>query len=150
MYAGPCLGYTRAGRGSPGCKTSDGAVVDRPDSITRSMLRRATDRSRDVAQGAVRGLVVRSQGAAGALMANVVSQRFEQMADVVAARLLQLDDTASRLAVFVEQVSERVGRDAIVPVLLRRNLVLDGTMLSVIEPILQGGGTIPLAPATRA
>ena len=125
-------------------------MVDRPDSITRSMLRRATDRSRDVAQSAVRGLVVRSQGAAGALMANVVSQRFEQMADVVAARLLQLDDTASRLAVFVEQVSERVGRDAIVPVLLRRNLVLDGTMLSVIEPILQGGGTIQLAPATRA
>jgi len=150
LYAGPCLGYTPCGRGSPGSAASDGAVVDRPDSIARRVLRRATDRSRDLAQDAVRGLVVRSQGAAGALMANVVSQRFEQLADVAAARLLQLDDTASRLAVFVEQVSERVGRDAIVPVLLRRNLVLDGTMLSVMEPLLQGGGTMQLTPATRA
>ncbi len=131
-------------------EATDGAVVERPESITRSLLRRAADRSRDVAQDAVRGLVVKSQGATGALMANVVSQRFEQMADVVAARLLQLDDTASRLAIFVEQVSERVGRDAILPVILRRNLILDGTMLTMIEPLLQGGGQVRLEPTVRA
>lgn len=125
-------------------------MVDRPESVARRLLRRATDRSREVAQDAVRGLVVKSQGATGALMANVVSQRVEQMADVVAARLLQLDDTASRLAVFVEQVSERVGRDAILPVILRRNLILDGTMLSIIEPLLQGGGQVRLEPMVRA
>ncbi len=124
-------------------------MAEESKSLARLLVQRATRRGREAARGAMGALVQRSQQATGELLSGVVSARIEGLADVAAARLLELDEAASRLAMFVERVTLAVGRDAVMPVLLRRNLVLDGTMLRVLEPLLQGGDQVELDATTR-
>jgi hypothetical protein len=73
-----------------------------------------------------------------AMVLQRMSDQMEAVADMVASRLLSMDELASRMAFFVEQVSADVGRQALLPVILRRNLMLDGTFLRLLEPLLSG------------
>ena len=59
--------------------------------------------------------------------------------DVVASRLLALDEDASTLALFVESVT--AGRDLqnTMGTVLRRNLLLDGTFMAIVEPLVTTG-----------
>ena len=75
--------------------------------------------------------------AARALMLKL-EQPLQQMADSIAGQLLSLDEAAAQLALFIERAVDRFGQDAIISVVLRRNLMLDGTILAFIDPILKG------------
>lgn len=103
------------------------------------------------AQPLVRAVGRASERSAGLLLQRVGDQ-MEAAADVVASRLLSMDELASRMAFFVEQVSQQVGRQALLPIILRRNLMLDGTFLRLLEPLLAGRNPteLTLEPADRA
>jgi hypothetical protein len=60
------------------------------------------------------------------------------LADSVAAQLLSLDEAAAQLSLWVEDALQRHGREAILSTVLRRNLLLDGTILAFIDPLLRG------------
>jgi hypothetical protein len=76
-----------------------------------------------------------------AMVLERLGDRIESVADVVASRLLSMDELASALAFFTEQAAAKAGRDALLPIILRRNLMLDGTFLRLLEPLLTGQST---------
>ncbi len=102
-------------------------------------------------QPLVRAMGRVSERSAGLLLQRVGDQ-MEAAADVVASRLLAMDELASRMAFFVEQVSMEAGRQALLPIILRRNLMLDGTFLRLLEPLLAGRNPteLSLEPADRS
>jgi hypothetical protein len=66
--------------------------------------------------------------------------------DAIATRLLSLDETASLLAIVVERCVSRHGHEAVLRIVLRRNLLLDGSFLGLIDPVLRGGDEIDATP----
>ena len=77
----------------------------------------------------------------------VLGERLVDITDFLASRLLALDDRASELAAFVEGYHQAHGRLATLKVLVHHNLLLDGTLLSLIEPLLSRAASPTTAPA---
>ena len=104
-------------------------------------------RARDL--GAIGGALVQARSKlAGALtlsspaaMLQFVDGGLRDLVDVAASKMLETDDVAAQLAILVELSVERHGRDAIMAAVLRKNLLLDGTVLAFMEPVLTGGAT---------
>lgn len=97
--------------------------------------------------GAVRSgltLAGRRTLASGAPMVAQLTERIGDVVDAASTRLLASDGAASQLAFFVESIATDVDREAVVALVLRRNLLLDGTMLSIIGPILGGSSELSL------
>lgn len=127
-----------------------------PRDLASRLLRRAR-RLAESARGATATLVPVARAGVDGLAAiparraaDLVRSTLSQAGDVVASRLLALDETAALLAIVVERVVERHGHDAVLRVVLRRNLLLDGSLLALIEPVLRNDGAIDLAPERLA
>lgn len=83
---------------------------------------------------------------AGAPLAVGIGARLGDMVDATSTRLLSGDDAAAQLAFAVETIAERVGREEVMALVLRHNLLLDGTFLAMISPVLSGGAEIAADP----
>lgn len=98
------------------------------------------------------------RGAAGRTAATLpTAQVLEALAvrasdavDDLASRLLAEDEAAAQLAYLVELATAAHGHEAVLAVVLRRNLWLDGTFLKMIEPMLRGRETFAFEPETLA
>lgn len=64
--------------------------------------------------------------------------RASDAVDDLASRLLAEDEAAAQLAYLVELATAAHGQEAVLAVVLRRNLWLNGTFLKMIEPMLRG------------
>lgn len=87
--------------------------------------------------GTVAGSVARVRRPGDAMLA--LHEPLRDAVDVVASRLLALDADASILAMYVERVT--AGRDVseTMGTVLRRNLLLDGTFMAIVEPLVATG-----------
>lgn len=115
-------------------------VPDQPRA-NKSLVRRALSRSRRAAGSALRTGVVKVRDRAFDAGGPLVSQFGERVGDLVDAastRLLESDEAASQLAFFVESIAAEVDREAVLALVLKRNLLLDGTVLGLISPVLSG------------
>lgn len=92
------------------------------------------------------GLVPAAVEAVIAPLLRAVGGRLVDLADFTASRLLELDEAAAELAVFVERITRAHGDGIVLRVLLRHNLLLDGTILALLEPLLRGGRRSSTAP----
>lgn len=81
-----------------------------------------------------------------AALLEMVERRLGDLVDATSSRLLALDDEAAQLAFLVEQATEHHGREAVMALVLRHNLLLNGTMLAAIEPLLMGKNTLRTTP----
>lgn len=119
----------------------------------RGLVRRALWRTRRAAGAAVRSGLTRASARAfesgGPLVAQMTG-RVGDMVDAASTRLLATDEAASQLAYFVELIAAEVEREEVVSVVLRRNLLLDGTVLGLISPLLSGERAIGVDPARLA
>ena len=105
---------------------------------------------------AAEGLALRGRGAVGrlgetreqlaALAVAVAKKLFELSGQPVVHLLERLVDAmvasdvaAQELALFIEQLREKRGNSHIVAALIRHNLLLNGTFLALIEPLLSKG-----------
>lgn len=77
--------------------------------------------------------------AARALVGQRAAEALHGLADVAASRLLSLDEDAARLAMIVERIAAGHDTEDVARLMLRRNLVLDGTFLAMLEPLFSGG-----------
>lgn len=115
-------------------------VPDQP-SANKSLVRRALSRSRRAAGSALRTGVVKARerafDASGPLVAQL-GERVGDLVDAASTRMLESDEAASQLAFFVESIATEVEREAVLALVLKRNLLLDGTVLSLIAPVLNG------------
>lgn len=73
---------------------------------------------------------------ATALTWNRARPVLRQLSDLAATQLLSIDDDAAALALFVEELAKGVERPELLRALLRHNLLLDGTFLRLLGPIL--------------
>lgn len=115
----------------------------------RSKLGRARDRT-------VTALAERTMRS-GAPMAALLGDRMVDAVDAAASRLLASDDAAAQLAYVVERLTADVSTDKVVAAVLQHNLLLDGTVLQLIRPLLAGiaapdeGTAVPdVSPETLA
>lgn len=121
---------------------ADGRRRARLARTLRSTLTRA-ERAKDTAIGVVKG----AQSASVTLQQfrdpqqalTELSARAGDLVDVLTSKMLERDEAASELAFVVEEAVRRRGRDAVLRTVLRRNLLLDGTFLRMLEPMLAGG-----------
>lgn len=112
----------------------------------RERLRRRVDALRPSTSGsdALQRVVERGSNAlartaaARSLVERRAAETLQGFADVAASRLLTLDDDAAQLAMVVERLTAGRDHDDVARIMLRRNLVLDGTFLALLEPILSG------------
>lgn len=113
----------------------------------RGRVRRALAETRRSAVGAVRAGLRRAGRrtlSEGAPMMAELTSRVGDVIDAASTRLLAADEAASQLAFFVESIASEVDRQSVVGLVLRRNLLLDGTILSMIGPMLGGGSQLTL------
>lgn len=102
----------------------------RPAARASDALQRAVGRGADA---------LARTDAARALVGQRAADALHGLADVAATRLLALDDDAARLAMIVERIAAGHDTEDVARLMLRRNLVLDGTFLALLEPLLSGG-----------
>lgn len=120
------------------------------DSSRRAFLRRAArgaiDRARSARERVGRA-VDDARNARTALQAMrdpahalaTLGERAGDAIDLLASRMLARDAAAAQLAFLVERAVNERGREAVLRIVLRRNLLLDGTFLQMLEPLLAGG-----------
>ena len=115
----------------------------------RGLVRRALSKTRRAAGSVVRSGLARASTRAfesGAPLVIQMTGRVGDFVDAASTRLLATDEAASQLAYFVESIAAEVEREEVVSIVLRRNLLLDGTVLSMITPLLSGERTIAIEP----
>jgi hypothetical protein len=76
-----------------------------------------------------------------------LGERVGDLVDAASTRILESDEAASQLAFFVESIAVEVEREAVLALVLKRNLLLDGTVLGLISPVLSGERELGLDPA---
>ena len=80
-------------------------------------------------------------------MASLVGSRVTDLVDATSSRVLAGDDAAWQLAFLAEAIAATVPREQVVAAVLRRNLLLDGTFLALLRPMLDGGAAPAMDPA---
>lgn len=110
----------------------------------RTLARRAAERvGLDEAAARLGGALT----AAGTPLALAVGARIGDLVDAASSRLLSDDDAAAELAFAVESIADQVGRDVALGAVLKHNLLLDGTFLGLVSPLLSGQSEIAADPA---
>lgn len=135
-------------------RSSAARVADGLPDRVRQQASRAVGLVSDVATSSGRAITERALQRAlqPSALTRAGLDRLQTLADVAATRMLALDEAASQLAMVVEDAAQRHPREQLTGILLRRNLLLNGVFLHLLEPMLQGQQALVMdAPtATRA
>lgn len=113
------------------------------------LIRRAVDGLAQKRRGSS-GRIGKTREQVTSLLSDVAKRLFELSGQPVVHLLEKLvdamvasDEAAQELAHFIEQLREKRGNSHIIAALIRHNLLLNGTFLALIEPLLTKGGEAP-------
>ncbi len=106
----------------------------------KQALQRTLDRSNIGAKATA--LAARTLHASAPLTV-AMAERLGDMVDATSSRVLATDEAAAQLAYFVESIAADVPRERVLAAVLEHNLLLDGTVLKLIRPLLRADSTTP-------
>ncbi|MFT4704467.1 MAG: hypothetical protein ACI81R_002172 [Bradymonadia bacterium] len=112
----------------------------------RSLRERVKGRASRVKTAVTREIAARAPLPTNAALIKLATQQAGALVDRAASRWLASDEDAAQLAYIVEKCAEEHGREAVLSVVLRQNLWLNGTFLKLIEPALRGQAVTSLDP----